>query len=61
MTAPRQVLPGATYLVTRRCVQRQFLLRPSRQTNQTFLYVLALAAARYRVDTHTREGQRENR
>jgi len=53
MTAPRQVLPGATYLVTRRCAQRQFLLRPSRVTNQTFLYVLALAAERYRVEVHT--------
>ena len=52
MTAPRQVLPGATYLVTRRCAQRQFLLRPSRETNQTFLYVLAIAAERYRVDVH---------
>src|SRR5512135_2878831 len=52
MTAPRQILPGTTYLVTRRCAQRQFLLRPSRATNQTFLYVLALAAARYRVRVH---------
>jgi REP element-mobilizing transposase RayT len=52
MSAPRQVVPGASYLVTRRCAQRQFLLRPSGLTNQTFLYVLALAAARYRVDVH---------
>ncbi len=52
MTAPRQVVPGASYLVTRRCAQRQFLLRPSRATNQTYLYVLALAAARYRVQIH---------
>lgn len=52
MTAPRQLLPGASYLVTRRCAQRQFLLRPSRATNQTFLYVLALAAARYHVQVH---------
>jgi REP element-mobilizing transposase RayT len=52
MTAPRQVLPGASYLVTRRCAQRQFLLRPARATNQTFLYLLALAAARYRVRVH---------
>ena len=52
MTAPRQILPGAVYLVTRRCAQRQFLLRPSRATNQTLLYVLALAAARYGVRVH---------
>ncbi len=52
MTAPRQVVPGATYLVTRRCAQRQFLLRPSRTVNQTYLYVLALAASRYRICIH---------
>jgi len=52
MTAPRQVLPGTTYLVTRRCAQRQFLLRPSLVTNGTFLYLLAVAAKRYRVDVH---------
>jgi REP element-mobilizing transposase RayT len=52
MSAPRQVLPGATYLVTRRCTQRQFLLRPSRVTNDVFLYVLALAAERYGIHVH---------
>ncbi len=52
MTAPRQVLPGTTYLVTRRCSQRQLLLRPSRSTNAIFLYVLALAARRYGVRVH---------
>ena len=29
MTARRQVLPGVTYLITRRCFDRMFLLRPS--------------------------------
>lgn len=52
MTAPRQVLPGITYLVTRRCSQRQFLLRPSATTNTVFLYVLALAARRFGVRVH---------
>jgi REP element-mobilizing transposase RayT len=52
MTAPRQVLPGTTYLVTRRCFQRQFLLRPSAVTNEVFLYVLAVAAARYGMLVH---------
>ena len=42
---PRQVLPGTTYLVTRRCAQRQFLLRPSAATNGVFLYVLAVGGA----------------
>jgi REP-associated tyrosine transposase len=53
MTAPRQVLPGATYLVTRRCSQRQFLLKPSRNTtNEVFHYVLAVAAERFGIQVH---------
>jgi REP element-mobilizing transposase RayT len=45
-------LPGTTYLVTRRCAQRQLLLRPSRTTNDIFLYLLAMAAERYGVEVH---------
>ena len=52
MTAPRQILPGTTYLVTRRCAQRQCLLRPSPATNAIFLYVLAIAARRFGVRVH---------
>jgi putative transposase len=52
MTAPRQVLPGTTYLVTRRCFQRQLLLRPSATTNEIFLYVLAIAARRFGIRLH---------
>jgi REP element-mobilizing transposase RayT len=52
VTAPRQVVAHAVYLVTRRCTQRQFLLKPSRATNQVFLYVLALAAQRYGIQVH---------
>jgi len=52
MTAPRQVLPGVTYLVTRRCVERQFLLRPGDTTNETFLYLLAVATRRYHIRLH---------
>jgi REP element-mobilizing transposase RayT len=44
VTSPRQILPGTTYLVTRRCSQRQFLLKPSRRTNQLVRYCLADAA-----------------
>jgi putative transposase len=52
MTAPRRVLPGTTYLVTRRCSERRFFLRPSRLTNEIFLYVLAVAASRYCIAVH---------
>src|SRR5690348_1149584 len=37
---PRQVLPRQFYLITRRCTQRQFLLRPDAPTNNAFLYCL---------------------
>jgi REP element-mobilizing transposase RayT len=52
VTLPRQILPGKTYLITRRCTQRQFLLRPSRMTNQNVEYCLALAAERTGVLLH---------
>jgi putative transposase len=52
MTAPRRVVPGTTYLITRRCAQRQFLLRPSPVTNGVFRYVLAVAARRFGVHLH---------
>jgi len=52
MTAPRLVLRGATYLVTRRCTQRQFLLRPSKATNQVVQYLLAMAAKRFDIELH---------
>ena len=44
MTAPRQVLQGTTYLLTRRCARRQLLIRPSAIVNQIFLYCIAFAA-----------------
>ncbi len=52
MTAPRQVLRGATYLVSRRCSERRFLLKPSRLTNDVFLYLLAAASARFEIVVH---------
>ncbi len=52
MTAPRQILPGTTYLLTRRCSERRLFLRPSEETNQLFLYVLGVAAQRHRVQVH---------
>jgi REP element-mobilizing transposase RayT len=51
-TPPRRILPGKTYLVTRRCSERRFFLRPSRLTNEVFLYVLAVAGQRYGVLVH---------
>lgn len=47
---PRQVLPGQFYMITRRCTQRQFLLRPDAETNNAFTYCLIEAAQRCQVE-----------
>ena len=52
MTAPRQVLPGVTYLITRRCFDRMFLLRPSPLVSAAFEYVLAAKAKQYGILLH---------
>lgn len=50
MSLPREVLPGSTYMITRRCTQRLFLMRPDKETNNAFIYCLAEAAARHDID-----------
>jgi hypothetical protein len=52
VTLPRQVVPGRTYLISRRCTQRQYLLRPCARTAHIVLYCLAEAALRYGVTLH---------
>jgi putative transposase len=49
---PRRIVIGETYLITRRCAQRTFRLRPSAATNTIFLYCLAFAAQRTGVRIH---------
>ena len=49
MSLPREVLPGRTYMITRRCSERRFLLRPDYETNNAFLYCLAVAAQRFGI------------
>lgn len=49
MTRPRQVLPNQFYLLTRRCTQQQFLLRPDDEINNAIAYCLAVAAERCNV------------
>ncbi len=36
-------------MITRRCTQRQFLMRPDRETNNAFIYCLAVAAKRFGI------------
>jgi len=50
MTLPRQVVPGRDYMITRRCSERRFFLRPDDETNNAFTYCLALAAIRAKVE-----------
>jgi REP element-mobilizing transposase RayT len=52
MSQPRQILPGTTYLITKSCTQRQFLLNPSKLVNQVFSYCLAYAQGRYNIEIH---------
>ena len=49
---PRPVFKNKTYLVTRRCSDRRFFLRPSPVTNKIVTYLLGLAASRYRLQFH---------
>ncbi|MBP9086457.1 MAG: hypothetical protein KBG15_10095, partial [Kofleriaceae bacterium] len=49
MSLPREILPGRFYTLTRRCVNRMFLLRPDEQTNNNYLYCLILAAIRFNI------------
>ncbi len=49
MTAPRMIVPDRFYMITRRCSQRTFLLRPDQKANQTFLFCLIEAANRWDI------------
>ncbi|MGK3999325.1 transposase [Sorangium sp. So ce1024] len=52
MSQPREIAPGATYLITRRVLRRHLLLRPDAAMNQFLVYALAVSAHRYGVEVH---------
>lgn len=52
MSLPRQVLAGTDYMFTRRCTQRQFLMRPDKETTQAYLYCLAVAAEKHGIEVY---------
>lgn len=53
MSAPRLILPGKSYLMSRRCMQRQFLLSPSDpEVPNIVLFCLAHAATKYKIEVH---------
>jgi len=50
MSRPRQILQNQFYMLTRKTTQRQFWLRPDPITTAIFIYCLAEAAARFKID-----------
>jgi hypothetical protein len=52
MTLPRMACPGDVVLVTSRVVARFFLMRPDRELNDAFGYLLAIYAAKYGILVH---------
>jgi putative transposase len=50
MSKPREILENQHYLISRRCTQRQCLLRPDSETNNAFIYCLAIAAERTTIE-----------
>ena len=52
MSLPRQILPNATYMVSRRCSERRFFLRPDRFVVRAFLYCLGYAAGLFGIRIH---------
>ena len=52
MARPRRVIPGRTYLLTRRCFERRYFLTPSAVVQHVFTYCLAVAALRFGVLLH---------
>jgi len=52
VTKPRRVIPGVCYLITRRCSERRFFLRPDAEVTAIFEYLLAVLAKRYGIEVH---------
>ncbi len=48
----RPVIAERTYLFTRRCSERRFLLRPDDMTNQLYWYCLGYAAQKHNISLH---------
>ncbi|WP_437605463.1 transposase [Sorangium sp. So ce834] len=52
MSQPRAIIPGATYLITRRILRRHHLLRPDAAITQLLVYALAVSSRRYGIEVH---------
>ena len=52
MSIPRQIIPGDTWFITRRCTQRTALLKPSSIITAVFMYLLIYCAKQYGIMIH---------
>ncbi|WP_437988029.1 transposase [Sorangium sp. So ce117] len=52
MSQPREIAPGATYLITRRVLRRHLLLRPDAALTQFLVYTLAVSTRRFGIEVH---------
>ncbi|WP_437809314.1 transposase [Sorangium sp. So ce1078] len=52
MSQPREIAPGATYMITRRVMRRHLLFRPDAAITQFLIYALAVSARRYGLHVH---------
>ena len=53
MTYPRPVHGNTTYMITRRCIERLFMLHPCELVNQVVTYALAVAQKKHEILIHT--------
>src|SRR5262245_58889981 len=52
MSQSREIVPGATYLITRRALRRHLLFRPDAAITQLLVYALAVSALRFGLEVH---------
>lgn len=52
MSQPRSIVPGATYLVTRRTLLRHMLFRPDAEITRLIVYSLSVSARRFGIQVH---------
>lgn len=49
MSLPRAIFSQRCYLITRRCSERRFFMRPDKETTNAFIYCLAVSAQRFGI------------
>ena len=52
MSQPREIVPRATYLFTRRVLRRHFLLRPEAAITDLIIYALAVTSGLFGIEVH---------